>query len=218
VIRIAIADDHPLFREGLRKVISMDAGLRLVGEALDGNTCIEICGREQPDVLILDITMPHCDGFGVLERLPRAAPTTRAVVLTVHLERSFEERALAAGARGFLQKGSSANTILQAVRAVAAGQVWASRVGTAQVLAGSPAVDLTSALTGREREVFSYLGRGMMNREIAHKTGLSEKTVASHVASLIGKLGVRGRVAAALLARRYVDAPGPTDDAEDRRR
>jgi DNA-binding NarL/FixJ family response regulator len=218
MIRVVIADDHPLFREGLRKALSMDPELRLVGEAVNGDECLAICGREHPDVLILDVTMPQCDGFGVLERLPRTAPTTRAVVLTVHLERSFEERALAAGARGFLQKGSSASMILQAVRAVAAGQIWATRVGTAQVLAGSPVVEVMSSLTSREREVFSFLGRGLMNREIAQETGLSEKTIASHVASLISKLGVRGRVAAALLARRYIDGLAPMESTGEPRR
>ncbi len=213
MIRVAIADDHPLFREGLRKALSMGPDLQLVGEASDGEAALALCGSAKPEVLILDLSMPRCDGFGVLEQLPRVSPATRPLVLTVHLEREFEKRALAAGARGFLQKDSSVVVILKAVRAVATGQVWASRTGSSQLLAAAPAEDALLRLTAREREVLALLGLGMMNREIARKTGLSEKTVASHVASLIGKLGVRGRVDAALLARRYASA-GTAEEIE----
>jgi len=203
VIRVALADDHPLFREGLRKALSMASDIELVGEAADGEAALALCGKESPDVLVLDLTMPRCDGFGVLEQISRVAPGTLALVLTVHLEREYEHRALIAGARGFLQKDSSAATILRAVRAVAEGQIWASRFAATRVLASAPARTPVDSLTPRENEILSFLGRGMMNREIAAKTGLSEKTVASHVATVVGKLGVRGRVEAAMVARRF---------------
>ncbi len=203
MVRVAVADDHPLFREGLRKAISLGADLQLVGEASDGEEALLVCAEHRPDVLVLDLTMPRCDGFGVLERVKRVAPSTQALVLTAHLEREYELRALAAGARAFLLKDTSVEVILKAIRAVAAGEVWASRLGSAQVLAKLSADHPLSGLTSRERNVLTLLGRGMMNREVAAKTGLSEKTVASHVANLISKLGVRGRVDAALIARRY---------------
>lgn len=203
MIRIAVADDHPLFREGLRKALSLGADLQLVGEASDGEQALYICDKHRPDVLVLDLTMPRCNGFGVLEQIKRVAPSTQVLVLTAHLEREYELRALAAGARAFLQKDGSVEVILKAIRAVAAGEVWASRLGSAQVLAKLSPDHPLAGLTSRERNVLVLLGRGMMNREVAVKTGLSEKTVASHVASLIGKLGVRGRVDAALIARRY---------------
>lgn len=205
MIRVAIADDHPLFREGLRKALSMSAELQLVGEAADGKAALLLVEREKPDILILDLTMPRCDGFGVLEQLAGVAPQTRALVLTAHLEREFEERAVASGARGFLHKDSSVAVILRAIRAVAGGGIWASRMATSAVLSRAAAAAPLDSLTARERGILGLLGRGMMNREIASKTGLSEKTVASHVASVIGKLGLRGRVEAALLARRYGD-------------
>ncbi len=216
MIRIAIADDHPLFREGLRKALSMSAEISLVGEAADGNAALLLVGLEKPDVLILDLTMPRCDGFGVLEQLSAASPETRAIVLTAHLEREIEERAVAAGARGFLHKDSSVETILRAIRSVAGGGIWASRMATSAVLTRAPASAPLDSLTARERGVLSLLGRGMMNREIASKTGLSEKTVASHVASVIGKLGLRGRVEAALLARRYGDLIASGEKTEPR--
>jgi DNA-binding NarL/FixJ family response regulator len=206
MIRIAIADDHPLVREGLRKAISVGADLRLVGEAEDGQQALDLVAREKPDVLVLDLTMPRCDGFGVLEQLPRVSPSTRTLVLTVHLEREVEERSLASGARGFLRKDSSVPTILKAVRAIASGSIWASRQSTSRVLSSSAPerrLEPLESLTGREREILDFLRRGLRNREIAQQTGLSEKTIGSHIASLIGKLGVRSRVEAALFARRH---------------
>ena len=203
MIRVAVADDHPLFREGLRKAISLGADLQLIGEATDGEDALRICAELKPDVLVLDLTMPRCDGFGGLEQIKHIAPSTRVLVLTAPLEREYEQRALSAGARAFLQKDGSVAVILKAIRAVAAGEVWASRLGSAQALASLPPDHPLSRLTARERGVLALLGRGMMSREVAAKTGLSEKTVASHIASLIGKLGVRGRVDAALIARRY---------------
>lgn len=215
IIRVATAEDHPVFREGLRKALSMGADLQLVGEASDGQAALEMVAIEKPDVLVLDLTMPRCDGFGVLEQLPRVSPATRALVLTGHLEREFEVKAVASGARGFLHKDSSVESILRAVRAVASGQVWASRAATSTVLRESAAsADPLDVLTSREREILSFLGRGMMNREIAVKTSLSEKTVASHVASLIAKLGLRGRVEAAILARRYGHLDGGGEKTE----
>ncbi len=216
MIRVAVADDHPLFREGLRKALSMGKDLVVVGEASDGDAALALCMEARPEVLVLDLSMPRCDGFGVLAQLPRVSPSTRALVLTVHLERSFEERALSAGARGFIQKDSAVDTILRAVRSVAAGQFWATRRGSSAVLSGAVPEEPLEQLTSREREILALLGRGMMNREIANKTGLSEKTVASHVGSLISKLGLRGRVEAALLARRYGEALVPEDEGSER--
>ena len=217
MIRIAVADDHPLFREGLRKALSVGTDLVLVGEASDGQAALELCGRERPDLLILDLTMPRCDGFGVLEQLHRVSPDTRALVLTVHLERRYEEESLAAGAGGFLQKDAPVSTILKAVRAVASGQSSASRRSASLVLQNAETAGPREVLTGREREVLAFLGQGLKNQEIASKINLSQKTVATHVGSLIAKLGVRSRVEAALLASRYTgqseSAPG-----RDRRR
>jgi DNA-binding NarL/FixJ family response regulator len=219
VIRIAVADDHPLFREGLRKALSVGTDLVLVGEASDGQAALELCGREQPDLLILDLTMPRCDGFGVLEQLHRVSPDTRALVLTVHLERRYEEESIAAGAGGFLQKDAPVSTILKAVRAVASGQSWASRRSASLVLQNSDTAGPREVLTSREREVLALLGQGLKNQEIAAKINLSQKTVATHIGSLIAKLGVRSRVEAALLASRY-SASGETSAApgRDRRR
>ena len=219
MIRIAVADDHPLFREGLRKALSVGTDLVLVGEASDGQAALELCGREHPDLLILDLTMPRCDGFGVLEQLHRVSPDTRALVLTVHLERRYEEESIAAGAGGFLQKDAPVSTILKAVRAVASGQSWASRRSASLVLQNAEAAGPREVLTSREREVLALLGQGLKNQEIAAKINLSQKTVATHIGSLIAKLGVRSRVEAALLASRYSPTgEAPAAPGRDRRR
>lgn len=218
MIRIALADDHPLFREGLRKALSVGTDMAVVGEASDGQAALELCGREKPDLLILDLSMPRCDGFGVLDQLHRVSPGTRALVLTVHLERRYEEESLGAGAGGFLQKDAPVPTILKAVRTVAAGQTWASRRSTSRVLRSvDDSAGPREVLTAREREVLALLGRGLKNQEIAREISLSQKTVATHVGSLIAKLGVRSRVEAALLASRYTDASAPAP-GRDRRR
>ena len=214
-LRVAVADDHPLFREGLRKAISTEPTLLLVGEASDGQEALVLCGREKPRVLLLDIAMPRCDGYGVLEQLSRVSPDTRALIITAYAERAFEEKALAAGAAGFVQKDASISTILQAIGAVARGEVWASRAASFRVLRrrDSSAEDrVFGRLTAREREILGLLGQGLRSREIAVRTGLSERTVSVHVGNLIQKLGVHSRVEAALLARQYADlGPEPRE-------
>jgi DNA-binding NarL/FixJ family response regulator len=221
-VRVAIADDHPLFREGLRKAISTDPAMFLVGEAADGQEALALCAREAPRVLLLDIAMPRCNGYGVLEQLFRVSPETRALIITAYAERSFEEKALAAGAAGFVQKDASVTTILKAIRSVADGELWATRAGTSRVLRrrDSKGEDrLFGALTSREREILALLGHGLRSRQIALRTGLSERTVSVHVANLTQKLGVRSRVEAALLARQYADLAveesGEGDEVEE---
>jgi DNA-binding NarL/FixJ family response regulator len=208
VTSVAIADDHPLFRDGLRRVIATGTGLRFVGEAADGQEALELCAREKPTVLLLDVMMPRCNGYAVLEQLPAVSPKTRALIVSGYMGRASEERALASGARGFLEKDAPLPTILKAIRAVAAGEVWASREGTFRVLLRpAPGRDgrLFGSLSPREREILGMLGRGWSTKPIASRTGLSEKTVSVHISHVIEKLGVRGRIQAALLARQYAD-------------
>lgn len=207
-IRIVLADDHPLFREAVRGVLAGSPGLAVVGEAGDGEEALALCAREKPEVLVLDAVMPRVSGYEVLERLPAASPATRALVFTGHLERRFEEKALAAGAKGFLGKDATAEVILRAVRAVAAGEAWATREGTRHLLGRVRTAGdgrLFGALTPREREILGMLGRGWSTKPIASRTGLSEKTVSVHITHVIAKLGVRSRIQAALLARQYAD-------------
>ena len=207
-IRIVLADDHPLFREALRGVLKGSPGLEVVGEAADGQQALALCAREKPHLLLLDAVMPRVGGFEVLERLPAASPATRALLFTGYLGRQYEEKALAAGAKGFLGKDAPAEVIIRAVRAVADGEVWATRGGTRHLLgkvASAGDGRLFGTLTLREREVLGMLGRGWSTKQIAARTKLAEKTVSVHVSRVIEKLGVRSRIQAALLARQYAD-------------
>ena len=207
-IRIVIADDHPLFREAIRGVLAGAPGLAVVGEAGNGQEALDLCAREKPHLLLLDAVMPRVGGYEVLERLPAASPATRALVFTGYLGRRFEDKALAAGAKGFLGKDAPAEVILRAVRAVANGEVWATGEGTKHLLgrvASAGNGRLFDSLTPREREILGMLGRGWSTKQIATRTKLSEKTVSVHVSRVIEKLGVRSRIQAALLARQYAD-------------
>jgi DNA-binding NarL/FixJ family response regulator len=206
--RIVIADDHPLFREALFGVLKGSPGLVVVGEAADGQEALELCARAKPDLLLLDVLMPRLNGYEVLERLPATSPATQVLVFTGYLERRYEEKVLAAGAKGFLGKDAPADVIVRAVRAVAGGEVWATRGGTRRLLGRVSSTGdgrLFGALTPREREMLGMLGRGWSTKAIASRTGLSEKTVSVHIAHVIEKLGVRSRIQAALLARQYAD-------------
>ena len=222
MIRVAIADDHPLFREGLRQAMSIHPEIRIVGEAADGDEALKVCARERPDVLLLDLKMPRCNGFVVLEQIFRVARSTHVLVVSGQPP-EIEERILAAGARGFISKSSLlAATVVKAVRAVAAGEIWATRVGISRALRTAPPAkgkgnrtgrgkDVRKpetsparkpVLTPREREVLGLIEQGLRNREIAQRTGISEFTIGSHVAKITRKLGVRSRAEAALLWRR----------------
>jgi DNA-binding NarL/FixJ family response regulator len=212
VIRVAIADDHPIFREALRLAVALDPEIQIIGEAGDGNKALKLCSRERPDVLLLDLKMPRCNGFVVLEQIFRVAPSTRVLVVTAQHGAELEERLLVAGARGYIAKGSLlASTVNKAIRAVAAGEIWATRVGISRVLASAKPVKdrrrhapppARPLLTAREAEVLGLIQQGLRNREIAGRTGVSEFTIGTHVAKITRKLGVRSRAEAALLWRR----------------
>jgi two-component system nitrate/nitrite response regulator NarL len=213
LIRVVIADDHPVFREGLRQAVSIDAEIRIVGEADDGDEALAQCGQHRPDVLLLDLKMPRCNGFIVLEQIFRVAPSTSVLVVSGQPQADLEEKLLAAGARGYLAKsGLQAVTVLKAVRAVASGEIWASRVAVSRVLSSAPVrrdapeppgPPRWPVLTAREQEVLGLIEQGLRNREIARRTGISEFTIGTHVANLTRKLGVRSRAEAAVLWRRY---------------
>ena len=217
MIRVAVADDHPIFREGLSQAVSIDPEIRIVGEAADGDEALTLCAEQKPDVLLLDLKMPRCNGFVVLEQIFRVAPATAVLVVSGQPAPDLEERLLAAGARGFLAKSDlRAAMVVKAVRAVAAGEIWASRVSVSKVLSTAPAPVTVRreapepprslrwpVLTEREQEVLSLIAQGLRNREIAERTGISEFTIGTHVAKLTRKLGVRSRAQAALLWRRY---------------
>jgi NarL family two-component system response regulator LiaR len=206
-IRILIADDHGVVREGLRTYLQLQDGLEVVGEAADGEAAIREAERLAPDVVLMDLVMPKLDGVGAMRELRARLPRTRVIVLTSFADDERLLPAVQAGAAGYLLKNVQPAELARAVRLAHAGETMLDpSVATKLVDAlaqppGEPARPL-ERLTPREREVLELIGRGLSNKRIAFELGLSEKTVKTHVAHVLSKLGVADRTQAAVHAVR----------------
>lgn len=206
VIRVVLADDHAMMREGVRHVLAGTAGFQVVGEAASGRDAVETAARTQPDVVLLDISMPHGTGLEILGELKRRAPATRVLVLSVHDDTEYVLESVRAGAAGYLRKDTTPDNLRAAVRAIAAGNGWFSPEvarhlaaairddSGAQIAAPAPAAappqPSAGPLTAREREVLSCVARGLTNKEAAGELGISIRTVETHRDNLMRKLGI----------------------------
>jgi DNA-binding NarL/FixJ family response regulator len=198
-IRIAIADDHPVVREGLAAMLETQSDLEVVGQADTGPEAVALVASREPDVLLLDLEMPGLDGVGVLRRLRETKSRTRVIVFTVF---DTDERIIAAveaGAAGYLLKGAPRGDVFAAVRTVAAGGSLLAPVAASAVLRrvrGEPAptgAATSPTLTQREQAVLEHLAHGLANKQIAAALGISERTVKFHVSSVFAKLGAANR-------------------------
>lgn len=202
-IRTLIADDHPIFREGLRKLLEAQPGFSIVGEATDGGEALKLARQLEPDILLLDIKMPNLSGLEVLRELKPLPIRTRTIVLTAAVEKDQIIEALQLGARGIILKHSAIHVLFEGIRCVMAGQYWVAHESVSDLVQallefmprqGAPARSEKFGLTRREKEVIALIGAGYTNKDIAEKYGISQHTVKHHLTNIFDKLGVSNRL------------------------
>lgn len=207
-VRVLVADDQQLVREGFRVILEAEPDIVVVGDVADGREAVRQAGLLRPDVVLMDIRMPELDGLAALEEVMRMSEPPRVVMLTIFDEHEFVVRALRSGAYGFLLKDAPSSRLLAAVRAAASGEALIEPAITRRLVERyaapvAPEPDLPqvfSDLTEREAEVLRLVARGLSNAEIAAELVVAETTVKTNVARLLAKLGVRDRVQAVVLA------------------
>ena len=193
--RVVLADDHTLVRSGIRRILEAHPGFEVVGEAGDGAEAVSLVRDTAPDVVVLDLNMPGTGGLDVLPALRAAQPSLKVVVVTMHAGREYVARAMKGGANAYLLKDSAVQDLVAAVEAVLAGQSYFSpsiQALMAELLRGdTPAAARGTLLTDREREVLNWLARGLSSKEVAQRLDISARTVETHRANLMHKLGVK---------------------------
>ena len=199
-IRILVVDDHSVVRQGLRMFLRLDPDFEIVGEAEDGAQAVELARQFEPDVVLMDLLMPVMDGIEATAAIRNASPETEVIALTSVLEDAAVVDAVRAGAIGYLLKDAQADELCRAIRAAAAGQVQLSPKAAERLVREVRASTSPEALTEREIEVLRLLADGQSNKEIARSLIIGEKTVKTHVSSILAKLGVYSRTQAALHA------------------
>jgi len=198
VIRVLIADDHAVVRQGLRTFLDLQEDIEVIGEAGDGEEALALVEQLAPDVVLIDLVMPRVDGIEALRRLRERAPAVRAIVLSSFVDDDRLFPAVRAGAAGYLLKDVQPQELVEAIRTVHGGGALLHPQVAARLLQDMA----EDPLTPREHEVLALIGRGMPNKLIARELSLSEKTVKAHVSSILAKLGVTDRTQAALYAVR----------------
>lgn len=202
VIRVLLADDHGVVREGLRMFLGRDPDLVVVGEAANGAEAVELARQLRPDVVLMDLLMPVMDGVAATAAIRNALPETEVVALTSVLESAAVVGAVKAGAIGYLLKDTQAAELRRTIKAAAAGQVQLSPQASAYLMRAVQATALPEPLTERETEVLRLLALGHSNKDIARHLQIVEDTVKTHVKHILAKLGVQSRTQAVLCAMR----------------
>jgi DNA-binding NarL/FixJ family response regulator len=209
-IRIVIADDHPIFRDGLRKLLSLEEDFRVVAEARDGKEVLEVLEEHQPDILLLDLKMPGLDGLTALQKLQNSRTKTKVIVLTASEDKNQFVQAMKFGTCGIVLKQTATELLIKSIRKVHSGEIWLDSHTTAAVMRqfSSPMESVPlgsrdrdrSPLSQREREIVVLVAQGFKNKEMAEKMFISEQTVKNHLHNIFDKLGVSDRLELALYA------------------
>jgi DNA-binding NarL/FixJ family response regulator len=212
-IRILIADDHPIVRDGLRKLLCLEDDFEIVGEASDGREVLDKVQEYDPDVLLLDLRMPNLDGLSTLQALSQLNKHTKVIVLTASEDKNEFVQAMKLGCSGIVLKQTAPELIVKSIRKVHGGEIWLDSHTTAAVMRqfAAPGADLNSSgagakgrerspLSAREREIVQLVAQGYKNKEMAEKMFISEQTVKNHLHNIFDKLGVSDRLELALYA------------------
>ena len=215
-IRIVVADDHPIFRDGLCKLLALEEDFEVVAQASDGRQVLDVLQQYQPDILLLDLKMPGLDGLATLQRLQAVKNKTRVIVLTASDDKNEFVQAMKLGTSGIVLKQTATELLIKSIRKVHAGEIWLDSHTTAAVIRQFVAADENpppssapqattrererSPLSQREREIVALVAQGFKNKEMAEKMFISEQTVKNHLHNIFDKLGVSDRLELALYA------------------
>ncbi len=203
-IRVMIADDHSLIREGLKQLLEFDGSIEIVGEASNGVECLEKLNESNPEVLLLDINMPEKNGIEVLKQMKEDQSKIKVLILTVHNEMNYLMKAVDIGVDGYILKDSESSELKKAIRAVRDGEnyIQPSLIPAlnSQLLNRDTDKDKITLLTNRELEVLVQVANGMFNKEIATNLNISERTVKNHISNIFKKIDVSDRTQAAVFA------------------
>ncbi|WP_181701531.1 response regulator [Chthonobacter albigriseus] len=209
LIRILLVDDHPIVREGYRRLLGGQPGMAVVAEAGDGRAALAAFLEHAPDIVLMDLSMPGTGGLPALEAILARDPQARAIVVSMHQGAIFAQRAIAAGARGFISKSSPPEELVRAIDTVMAGRRVLSSDMAQEIAHTSLSGDEVATLTPREREILTMLARGMNGRSIARSLGLSSKTVQNNLSQIRAKLNASGDADLVLKAQRAGLAEAP---------
>jgi DNA-binding NarL/FixJ family response regulator len=209
-IKVVIADDHPIVRDGLRKLLGLEDDIDVIGEASDGREVLQVVQQTDPDVILLDLRMPNLDGLSALQALQQMNKRARIIVLTASEDKNEFVQAMKLGCSGIVLKQTAPELIVKSIRKVFSGEIWLDSHTTAavmrqfaapgDVIGGTGKGRERSPLSAREREIVSLVAQGYKNKEMAEKMFISEQTVKNHLHNIFDKLGVSDRLELALYA------------------
>lgn len=210
MIRVLIADDHLVVREGLHTILEVSGDIEPVGEAANGAEAVRLTGELSPDVVLMDLRMPGMDGIEAIQEIKDRYPAVEIVILTTYDDDEYIVQGLRAGARGYLLKDTGRQALFEAIRAAARGESLLPSAVVDKVVAhlGAPRLIATGSLSEREQEVLALLAEGASNKEVSLRLQITERTVKAHVTSIFNKLGVNSRAEAVAVALRQGLLPG----------